>query len=87
MMTFDAPKSIRTVPITTALQGGIIVARGTTPITDPSSTLHQRYDARIQTDGFGYLSVSTGKLTSAPANALLLQNVFGDMLDFGVAPP
>ena len=45
--------------------GGVIVARGSTDINDPSSLLHQRY--KIGPVPFGsYISVYTGKFTTAP---------------------
>jgi hypothetical protein len=47
------------------VRGGIILARGTTDIDDPSSELHQRYQVGVRSLG-RYHSIHTGKFTLAP---------------------
>lgn len=55
--------------------GSIIVAIGSTDISDQNSKLHERNEKRIEyTDN--YISISTGKYTSAPYNAILLSQMF-----------
>jgi glycosyltransferase involved in cell wall biosynthesis len=51
--------------------GGIIVAQGNKDIDNIDSKLHERNDSRIEKKS-NYLTISTGKYTSAPYNALLL---------------
>lgn len=54
-----------------SVAAGVIVAPGETDITDPASSLHRRDSPAVLRRG-GYLSMSTGKLTCAPSNALEL---------------
>lgn len=56
------------------LIAGMIVANGKDDIHDINSALHQRSEEPIFSEN-GYYSVSTGKYTSAPHNALLLKNI------------
>lgn len=59
--------------------GGVIVARGSTDIDDPSSHLHQRY--QIGPVSFGsYVSVYTGKFTTAPLIAEKTSNMVTKIL-------
>lgn len=58
------------------LRAGIIVARGIKDINERRTRLHQRDDYPIHHRG-GFWSISTGKFTSGPANAL----AFGRALD------
>ena len=53
--------------------GGIIVAKGQTDINEKDSELHVRNDNRIEKID-NYISISTGKFTSGPYNAMLLKN-------------
>lgn len=48
-----------------SVSGGVIVAWGNSDINNPDSELHQRYDIGVH-DYDGYISVDTGKLTTAP---------------------
>lgn len=54
---------------TLSVQAGVIVAAGSSDITDPDSGLHRR-DALGIEGGEGYFSVNPGKLTMAPSLAL-----------------
>lgn len=47
------------------VEGGTIFAWGKTDIDDPGSELHRRFDVGPHSKG-GYLSIDTGKLTTAP---------------------
>jgi hypothetical protein len=59
--------------------GGVIVAKGSTDIGDPSSRLHQRYE--IGPVSFGaYISVYTGKFTTAPLIAEKTSNMVTKIL-------
>jgi glycosyltransferase involved in cell wall biosynthesis len=49
--------------------GGIIVGKGNIDISEKTSELHMRNDVRLEKCD-GYVSISTGKYTSAPYNAL-----------------
>ena len=49
-----------------ALGGGVIVAHGSTDITDPASELHQRSRIGVATHG-GWITCDTGKYCMAPA--------------------
>lgn len=51
--------------------GGIIVGKGNKDIHDKDSPLHTRNDERVVYDN-DYYTISTGKFTSAPYNAVLL---------------
>lgn len=51
------------------VEGGAIVALGTTDIDDISSELHQRFTIGPECHG-GYVSLNTGKLTTAPQFAV-----------------
>jgi hypothetical protein len=50
------------------LTSGIVFAWGDTDINDPQSTLHQRYDIGVHSDG-RYHSIDTGKYSLAPSFA------------------
>jgi glycine/D-amino acid oxidase-like deaminating enzyme len=47
------------------VEGGTIFAWGESDIDDPGSELHRRFDVGPQRDG-GYISIDTGKFTTAP---------------------
>ncbi len=55
--------------------GGIIVAKGNKDIDDVNSTLHERNEQRIQVYD-KYCTISTGKFTSAPFNAMFIKHAF-----------
>ena len=56
--------------------GGVILAKGYHDIDDPNSKLHERNEFPITQDD-GYVSINTGKFTSAPHNTLLLEKMLG----------
>lgn len=49
----------------TAVDAGVIVARGTTDVDDPNSVLHERHKVGISGED-GYFSIDTGKFGCAP---------------------
>ena len=55
--------------VETMVEGGAIFALGTTDIDDINSELHQRYTIGPECHG-GYVSLNTGKLTTAPQFAV-----------------
>lgn len=59
------------------LVGGVIVANGKEDINHKKSKLHQRNDIPIEHQD-GYYSISTGKFTSGPHNAVLLKKIFDE---------
>jgi hypothetical protein len=58
--------------------GGIIVGKGDQDINEMNSPLHTRNDERIEYQN-DYYTISTGKFTSAPYNAILLQHYLTKM--------
>ena len=59
--------------IETRLVGGVIVANGKEDIKNKTSELHQRNENPVQNKD-NYYSISTGKFTSGPYNAVTLKN-------------
>jgi glycine/D-amino acid oxidase-like deaminating enzyme len=59
-----------------SVNGGVIVAWGDSDIDHPSSELHRRHAIGVY-DYDGYLSVDTGKLTTAPMFAARVADVLG----------
>jgi glycerol-3-phosphate dehydrogenase len=55
---------------------GVVVAWGDSDIDKPDSELHRRLDIGVH-DHDGYLSVDTGKLTTAPLFAAKVADVLG----------
>jgi hypothetical protein len=56
------------------VMAGTIMGKGNSDISETSSGLHNRHDIGATQSG-NYYSVFTGKYTSAPANAIELQNI------------
>jgi len=54
--------------------GGVIVGRGDKDIDEKDSELHSRNEERIRDMDRNYYTVSTGKFTSAPYNAILFHD-------------
>lgn len=60
-----------------SVSGGVIVAWGENDIHVPDSELHHRYDIGVH-DYDGYISVDTGKLTTAPMFAREVADLLGN---------
>jgi len=59
-----------------AITAGIVVAWGASDIDHPASELHHRHAIGVH-DGDGYLSIDTGKLTTAPHFAAQVAELLG----------
>ena len=55
-------------------KAGLLLAEGKVDINDRNSTFHQRNEIPV-TGGNGYYSINTSKYTSAPRNAMILEEM------------